>query len=932
MFIFNDQNFRNIDYKVCLERLHLLILDCVDRKYLKLNSAVNNLLSDTSMNQHWFQVLNHIQLLSVGATERWLTFSRINEANDLKQSQSPYSSAQIRNRQEIYGAKANIPSLPDSPKPPSIPVFNIPKGVSPQGKIVHNAKYKEALEKYKKDLKSFNDNRLDFLKKNINNTNFWDCGTWVLNYANWEIVEEVIPPKWTPSLKRKFATWMQENLDINKIPPLFDDTDDNEDAVGTLVDQCNTFRSRIVTICKSGNTAIITQKTLLHLLSHYYAIDWFIRLQIIVGICCHGKKIADKEFVFEESTEHYFVIPNSSTDNISCFFYQAIFSPDYGKTKKYKDIWYDNNEIEIQPALGAGKVNFGIDSPVRQIQWFDKYVQDGFQNKLINCDPLIRVFSIPVRQFHNLLVCALTEKQISYIKSLDNLSIFNDPLNSFPHLQERLSRYYPKRLEQLKKQLLKGCIIEVCDRRFHNQFGLWTETKSGELTEFFKEFNKKASNLHSYGLSLHKYNIKDGKFLNISILKNSCGITQTPYPGKMDGKYKKPPLILPDLDFSMVQMKGKLDVSRDPEELKNIAKLLDYIFEPLIRNKTNSKEEIYSLPVHKLFVLFLRHNNLSPEKFNKIKNNKDFYNTLGENTKNWEKEVNFCNIVYSNVNKEIIASTVKFFLKPESTLNVNVNTLSQWTGGGNEIIEKWLADFGKKKSKEIFINNEIISYCDNYKSSAEEIINIFNIFIRESVTKGFRSQIKRDRGSKNFAYKPFEEYPFIVGASNREDTELMNRLIRKTSVKDEGQHYVNLSDEILWNLHLAEYPLRGGVSATTNDIIRKLVDPINFNRFIINENLYVDNMDIYFKRLFIIICAFMVRHKYHTLMECYLGARQFTGNWDFLKLEETVSIGSKLEQKLSIPEYFYSKFKLLIRSVGFKDSLAPLKRSQSMSG
>ena len=74
MFIFNDQNCRNIDYKVCLERLHLLILDCVDRKYLKLNSAVNNLLSDTSMNQHWFQVLNHIQLLSVGATERWLTF------------------------------------------------------------------------------------------------------------------------------------------------------------------------------------------------------------------------------------------------------------------------------------------------------------------------------------------------------------------------------------------------------------------------------------------------------------------------------------------------------------------------------------------------------------------------------------------------------------------------------------------------------------------------------------------------------------------------------------------------------------------------------------------------------------------------------------------------------------------------------------------
>jgi hypothetical protein len=510
--------------------------------------------------------------------------------------------------------------------------------------------------------------------------------------------------------------------------------------------------------------------------------------------------------------------------------YQAVYSASYG-ANNYKDIYVHNvhgkDQIVIQPATG-GKCNVSIGNPFRILGWYMNYMNQGSKA------PLIRMWEIPEKYYIEVLLrfCG-TEKQI---KDKNNKG-----------------QYF----------------VEMCDHKATNQFGIWTHTEDPTIvsydtegkkikgglvpTKAGKEFLSNSCNLITYydPNGKHTPNKRDGECRDIKLLLTHLGI-----PTRLNDRFH-------DFGMSLSDAEGNLtmndEAAQRDRDLLNIIEMIRY---PDLRGIKQvsmlDKEQI------RIFVNLITYNNLNPQKFNKSSK----YTKTGLNIRNLRYETDFMRLVYQSTSWHIILKNVATKLRDSICENVNLQ----------KEVKESLSKICSTCETDYDVLNWIIEN-SSHQCLNNLTIDAFNIILRPLCSR--RNNRISTKGQK-FKVGMLSDLSFEIGKSHR--TELSELEGRPDSLDGYSRAgfvsgvmfseplspniktsnttvQLNLHKQLVSRLLDQGIPMMGGISGTTRDIFATIYN-------------FVPQPPLFWP-MFNVVAAFMIKHHYHSLVECFIAASQF---------------------------------------------------------
>ncbi|WPB72958.1 hypothetical protein KYC5002_28325 [Archangium violaceum] len=503
--------------------------------------------------------------------------------------------------------------------------------------------------------------------------------------------------------------------------------------------------------------------------------------------------------------------------------YQAVYSASYDDSR-YKDVYVHNlsgmEQIQIQPAPG-GKCNVSIGNPFRSVGWFLNYMNQGSKS------PLIRMWEIPSDYYVDTLLrfCG-TEKQIKD--------------------KDQKNKYF----------------VEMCDHKAANQFGIWThavDRLTGGLvpTEAGKEFISKSRRLITYydPMGSHTPGKRDGEARDIRLLLTHLGI-----PTLLTDRFH-------DFGMSLSDAEGNLTMNADAAQRDR--HLLDVI--EAIQNKRNSSSalsQISGLGKEEIrpFANLLTYNNLNPQAFNTSSQ----FTRTGLNLQNLRHETNFMVHVYKGTHwhdamKFVVTELLKT-INQQTVLPPDVKaalpSMCFTCTTYEDVLRRVLQKLGT--------------------STNPSVIDSLNVILRPLCSGGnvLNLDRKSTKGQK-FQVDILADLDFEIGKSHRTalsghegvldpldgrsgggfvSRKGFNQPLSNSIKTSNTSIQLNLHDPVVSRLQDLGVPMLGGISGTTRDILATLHDVL-------------DNPSQYWK-FFNVVAAFMIKHHYHTLVECFIAAHQ----------------------------------------------------------
>jgi hypothetical protein len=501
--------------------------------------------------------------------------------------------------------------------------------------------------------------------------------------------------------------------------------------------------------------------------------------------------------------------------------YQACYAASYGENG-WKDVFVHNvrgrEQIVIQPATG-GKCNVSIGNPFRIAGWYLNYVNQG------STAALIRMWEIPSEYFvKTMLRYCGTEKQIKDSKNKDV--------------------YF----------------VEMCDHKATNQFGIWTHKEVyGTLTPTVrgKEFADKGRNLITYcdPSGTHRPCKRDGEVRDVHDLFKHLGIATF-----LTDRFH-------DFGMSVSDAQGNLTMNddvlqRDMHMLRIIELLQDLKSDASSKIATLDRESV------RLFTNLLSYNNLSPEKWNEGKR----FTATGLSFENLRHETQFMAQVYTNppalgLLQKVVQAIHDRIVKDDELKDENLKALPGLF-------------YGKKTYKTVIaFARALLGDPRNNKHA----IDALNVALRP-LCAGDGTPLgvtKISTKNQNFNIQILSDLPFEIGKSHRADLARYVRLADPLSNRERGGFVpvkgfrrkldsgvktsnssvqLNLHEQVVARLRDLGVPMLGGISGTTRDIFAMI------NPLITSNGEYWS--------FFAIVAAFMIKHHYHTLVECFIAANQ----------------------------------------------------------
>jgi hypothetical protein len=498
--------------------------------------------------------------------------------------------------------------------------------------------------------------------------------------------------------------------------------------------------------------------------------------------------------------------------------YQGVFQASYG-AGGYKDVCQnDLGKVIIHPAQG-GKCNVSIGNPFRSIGWFFNYASQGSKA------PLIRMWEIPQAYFEEMLKHCGTELQISKQKK-------KDP-------------FY----------------VEMCDHKATNQFGLWTHEANGTPTAFGTELMSKSRNLVTYydPKGTHKPDKRDGECRSIKRL-----LTHLAIPTDVTDRFH-------DLGTALSDAKGNLTMNALMAESDGkLLALLDLLELPEVnaapKLETLDKQQV------RLFCNLLTYNDLNPQKLNKVK-----YTSTGLSIANLGIETQFMLKVHQSRKWHFAARLVLGLIK--DSLPTKDRELPKDCQDELKGFAKGIKTY-KNLTNALLAN---VSPGGDLLKSNSAFIDAFNVMLRPLCSNGnlLKLQPVKVEKTDTFRFEPLKKHKFAIGASQRADSSALrgpvdsldgNTLpgfVRTTAFDQPLGASIHTSndrfqlfqhDPVIAKLHESEIPVMGGISGTTRDIFRYFGQELAPSAF---------------WNFFSVVAAFMIKHHYHSLGECFAAAQQF---------------------------------------------------------
>ncbi|AKQ65497.1 hypothetical protein A176_002409 [Myxococcus hansupus] len=516
--------------------------------------------------------------------------------------------------------------------------------------------------------------------------------------------------------------------------------------------------------------------------------------------------------------------------------YQAVYCASYG-ANNYKDVYEVHEKgakrIAICPAAG-GKCNVSIGNPFRIVGWYLNYMNQGSKA------PLIRMWEIPAKYFVNTLLryCG-TEKQIKDMGKKD--------------------QYF----------------VEMCDHKASNQFGIWTHAVV------------KTSNTYD----LQGNRVQEGMVptqVGAEFIRNSCRLV-TYYdprgehqPAKRDGEARDIrrlfehlaiPTTLVDRfhDFGMSLSDAAGNLTMNVEASEHDQRLLEVI-ELIQSDEPETRDRIAQLDRESLraFASLLSYNNLSPQQFNRSLR----FTRTGLGIENLRRETRFMVEVYQGTGwryaVQYVVSEMLAAMNPDVPLPDEIE----------EALPPAAARYGTY--------NNVLGIISGRIGQAQHsvfVIDALNVILRPLCSGGGVLKTGRKKiGYDNFQVSLLEDHRFEIGKSHRVD--LKGHEDRPDSLDGHaGSGFVrvqeagfgaplgngiktsnknvqlNIHEPLVARLQERGIPMMGGISGTTRDIFATL------------QSIFNDRTHDHWQ-FFAVVAAFMIKHHYHSLVECFIAAYQ----------------------------------------------------------
>lgn len=502
--------------------------------------------------------------------------------------------------------------------------------------------------------------------------------------------------------------------------------------------------------------------------------------------------------------------------------YQAVYAASYG-ANDWKDVYVDNNhgktQLVVQPAKG-GKCNVSIGNPFRIAGWYLNYVNQG------STAAVIRMWEIPSKYFVEYILrhCG-TEKQL---KDHKNKEVY---------------------------------FVEMCDHKATNQFGIWThKEKQGclVLTSHGEKFVDAGRNLITYydPKGTHTPCKRDGEVRDVRKLFEHLGIATL-----LTDRFH-------DFGMSLSGAEGNLKMNDDAlRRDQDMLRVIELLQDP----RTSASSEIAKLDKEsvRLFTNLLAYNNLSPEKWNGGRS----YKATGLSIENLRYETRFMTIVYGSTPA---AALVQGVIQRIHDQLVKDDAL-------DESILKALprSYYGKKTYKAALAGARQMIGATKNNGHAIDGLNV----VLRPLCSGDGAPLavtKVSTKGQSFGISMLSDLSFEIGKSHRSQiagnvalSDPLSGRVRggfvrvpafnsgnlDSSVKTSNKTVqLNLHDPVVQRLRDQGVPMLGGISGTTRDIFA-MINPL------------IKSNGEYWS-FFAVVAAFMIKHHYHTLVECFIAANQ----------------------------------------------------------